>query len=657
MKREDIVVYIEGVAADLLPNAIVAPTIISGKVTTLSRRSVGYTNTIRFPYTEKNVKLFGFMQNEHSTSPIISTKLRCYVTSSGTQIFKGYIYIKETASGFVGNIYEPTLNFFEEVGDKVLSELNIVSVDDALNTSTGVTTWSDATMVARKKATEGLVAPFIDYGQINQADALTDVGAPGYYPCVYYHTVLEPIFKDLGYTYEGEIFSQDQYKKIIFGWSRDDFSFGGFFKNARQFEARVAVNQTFTDNDLINYSYTTRGLYGWGGKADSIYPANALYVPKGWDDRDFICDFVADFKFVVNSGNWILRIRRTVTGLNDFVIESETFGPGSYSHVLTAKETLVTVWNGSGTQEQWHVELGTSGVGPHSITILQGSRFYNIVDNKNQEAVTPKFLLQEILPDMKQEDLLIDFTMRFGILWDIVGKHIICRRIEDVIAGRYGVANWQNKQVEDGAKPISYDTDFAQVNKFTYVSTDPLYVNGSGDGSIDVPNNNLKEEEVIYNSPIWGTVTALISDSVSRVTNAARVLLHNAQPAEYPTKDNELAFDNPAGIRLLYVKDNGDTKPIQYGGQPQTTDYLVAYFSGGPYNMNYQEFIERNYNRLRRALQIPRTIPRRFNLTPADIGSYSPFKLVFNNNSYYLAEEIKEYRKGVPTQVTLFKVL
>jgi len=73
--------------------------------------------------------------------------------------------------------------------------------------------------------------------------------------------------------------------------------------------------------------------------------------------------------------------------------------------------------------------------------------------------------------------------------------------------------------------------------------------------------------------------------------------------------------------------------------------------------MNFQQFLDDAYQYFSLSLQSAKIVPRTYNLTEGDISSFSFLYPVFDKDSYFLVNTIKNYVSGKMTSVELFKIV
>lgn len=204
-----------------LSDAAIATSFQNGSIGDLATRNVSYSNAFKVPKSEKNRRIFGFADLTGSRYEQPYVKLPAIVLQNGIQIIKGTVVIRDAEEFFNINVYEILNEVFTSLGEKLLSELDFGDTP---------ITWNAAFVDSKRNASSGLVAPVIQYGQIDTGPTPPAIGTYPL-PSIYAKDVFEQIFEEAGYSLIGNFLSEDPYfSKLILAYSRPDFPGVNFTK-------------------------------------------------------------------------------------------------------------------------------------------------------------------------------------------------------------------------------------------------------------------------------------------------------------------------------------------------------------------------------------------------------------------------------------------
>ena len=200
--------YVDDQLVDLRANTVIAQTLQvydPGKVGSVT---TNYTSSIKAPRTFGNDQIFGYLGNSKTKSDVPYTSLGCRYQENGLPIIRnGRVIVSEVnEQDYSLQVFSGPWGFFEIIQDKTLWDLDF----DDLNGP-----WEQSDRDGYRNATTGILQALLDDGLLEslfppvitwQEDTIRS-------PQIYYHTVLEKVFSSFGFEYEGDIFTNDIYKK------------------------------------------------------------------------------------------------------------------------------------------------------------------------------------------------------------------------------------------------------------------------------------------------------------------------------------------------------------------------------------------------------------------------------------------------------------
>ena len=307
-----------------------------------------------------------------------------------------------------------------------------------------------------------------------------------------------------------------------------------------------------------------------------------------------------------------------------------------------------------------------------------------LTDNKYTQLILPyqaiewpgsSFTMDQLMPDLTQDQFIRHFSMGFGAMFRESDGDIQIRQFEELINDRLNAVNWTDKRATNLPDRIVYGfSNYAQRNIFNYA-------NDLLSGSIDIDNENLEPETTIYQSEFNATTNndfdlgngsyllrgdvIPIWDTPSIGTGGTTVI------TDFPPTQ---AFDNDPEPTLALVRSKYTPEPaILFDGNSRT-NYLVGYFNntdgGLPENQTTLAWDQTSslspfagigllnlyYPSLQDRISRAKTIERYYYLTLLDIAQLDLFRLVYDDGAYYFINRIVNFVPGKVTKVELFKV-
>jgi hypothetical protein len=288
-------IYLEGVALDLDKNVDIDFTYSIVDIEDFEKRTTTFSKTIYIPGTAHNNFLFGSYFDFNIENPYSSLennigvnfnplkKAFAKVTLDNIEIFVGVLRLLEIKSLNGEIIYECALfgslnNLFSVLGDKLLTDLNLVTFDQVYNLSNIQSSW----------ARTDYIYALGNYGKFKDGfDYKLDV--TNFRPTLFAREIFNRIMSEAGYTYNSEFWEENNLDKIILLNNEDNFT--------------IYINElggAFLENQTISNSYEPL-----------LFDDESLVN----DYIDFVPDGLGNYYIVNNSG---AEIKTTVRGQIDW---------------------------------------------------------------------------------------------------------------------------------------------------------------------------------------------------------------------------------------------------------------------------------------------------------------------------------------------------
>ena len=303
MKRVELIIGsgTNQISLDLTPNAIgIALQYSIDDIRNIEKKNSNYSKNITLPGTKINNDAFGNLFDVNSDftrfNPNLKKQARIVVDSS--PVLQGYLQLtavnKVNDVSLQGNkieysviVFDDSVDFFQTVGDKLLTDLDLSASDHLYNQTNIEYAWNNHT--------------FSDLYQY----PLLDKNTQGYEtidfkPCFYHKGLLLKIAEENGYSLEGSFLDNNlQYNKELIGWDGETPKLTDSQVLARQFKSNIPVS-AFTVGYYVKSDFLPL--------ADNItYPVNYEDVsplPLFDNTTTYFSDLFASYWEVSKSGRY-----------------------------------------------------------------------------------------------------------------------------------------------------------------------------------------------------------------------------------------------------------------------------------------------------------------------------------------------------------------
>ncbi len=493
------------VILDQFKNTVIAQNYETNNFGDISTRNGGFSNDFTLPLTANNDQALGFPSDINTTSRNPYKKVEAQLIDAGAVISIGYLRYKIVQNKTIQcAFFTDNTEWFNLIKDKNLVDLDLSDYDHE---------WKAFDITASFGNTSGYIYPVIDYGyyknqDIDSGSGDTEVFEYTMFPAMFVSSLIEQIFKDIGWNVSGELLSDERFQRMIQPFSAEEFS---------------------KDQELID-----------GGINDFI-ESGTPDLTVDLQSEDILFGGVSPVN-VDHNDNYILRLniawdytRSNPTGTLDVGLSIAVPNPLGGFLVINKEVSNVQdissfnyVWDIS-TQieaaiDQNYIRLITTDNLAPSININFGGGELGTLEvtSGNFELVPyvnylagDTIKMANTMPDISQADFLKYIFFSFGVVPqpNNYSKTIsldFFRTIEDNIPN---AVDWSNKL--DVSKNIS--TDFTQLlNSYSRVSLVKYEEDdndadlssyraetkkGFGQGQLDIDNEHLDPEKDIYTAP------------------------------------------------------------------------------------------------------------------------------------------------------------
>lgn len=231
-----------------------------------------YTKSLQLPNTQNNKTIFGYVTDmavdlghnyytNHSNSFNPNKKIQCWVLENTIPILQGHIQLTDFDINSIENntslnvtIYADNANFYIEMGDKLLTDIDFSEYSFTYSRTEIIGSWTNSTDAFKT----GKYFPLIDYGHgwtlddLNNS-ALYRLGVKDFLPAVYVKTIWDKVFSSNDYLCSsafagsGRTMPDPRFGNLIIPFNNQSFQTGPFFNQDKIFH--------------VGLSHTTIGQY------------------------------------------------------------------------------------------------------------------------------------------------------------------------------------------------------------------------------------------------------------------------------------------------------------------------------------------------------------------------------------------------------------
>lgn len=624
--------YVDNQIVDLYPSTVIAQTLQAFDPGRIGSVLTNYTSSLRVPITSNNKRIFRFLENSKSKSTVPYESLSVRYIENGLPIIRnGRIVLTEVNDEYVFNIYSGPWGFFERINTLKLWDLDFSDINGP---------WTQAARDSYRNATTGMLQALVDDGRLVQDDAasaptIENQGAVLKMPQIYYHTVLEKIFSSVGFEYEGDIFTDPIYKALAMPLA-NIYKDPRFLESFQFFAAAPGTQEIVDPVTETNVIFNRNVKQGSAGFYDGVseYTVVNSETPLAY----YRLVFNVSLTLIVTGGTVDIKLEATDN------LPQDILNVGSGNHVIQlihvglkdADVVKVTIVKNTGTPT---VEV-TSG-------LFYSETLSTSLNDEFFPSISQDFVyFQKLFEDINQVDFLREFCVRFGVQITQRDNKLQVRTFNAILDDLTG-PDWTQKR-HKGLNRIRYTfANYGQVNYLKApVDTEftPNMTEAYGDGSFEIPNENLKESQTVYTSLF------AVSEMVS--TFGVFMLKLNLEPSFAQVK-------RLPGNRLFFVRDTySDEPPVLYDAI-ERTDYKVGYYfdSQQDYEMSWQFFIANFYQKfVDRCLRNVRLIEREYNLSDLDVYQFNQQVPIYDNGERFLVTKISNRVSRRVAKVELLRI-
>ena len=470
---------------DQYKRTIIAQNFETNSFGDISTRNGGFSNDFTIPLTSKNRLALDFPEDLNNTSRNPYSKVDAQLVDQGSVIAIGYLRYK-----IVNNDKEIRVGFFADntqwfnlIKDKKMTDIDLSDYDHVWNRGVIAST-------IQLDKTEGFTYPLIDYGFFRDQDLATNdvIQSNQMFPSIFVHTIVEKLYKDIGWTVTGNLLTDNLYQRMIQPFSSEDF-----VHSKTNLDSRIT-------NEVVTFVPTAP-------------PVSTGDYPVIIEDGFYTVTANLDIAITGSSSNVTIKFKNNGVDFDNetFFITSgvtNTITINSNEVGLITSDQVTLEFSGSATTIQL---ISTSSLTMNPVVEM------NVGDTVNMSAT---------MPDMLQSDFLKYIFFSFGIVPQAnnYSKEINLDFFNNVKDNIPIADDWSDKI--DLSKRYSNDftkllNNYSRKSKMVYLEDDDddelkAYKAETtqifGEGVLDIDNDHLDPEKDIYESPYSSMINILSFD-------------------------------------------------------------------------------------------------------------------------------------------------
>lgn len=620
---------------DLSKGSAIAITSQLNDLHELRDRQAARSNQFKAPATANNIRILENAGLVQSTTRIPYRRNDAKIIKNGVEVLsRGYAILDGVDKDFNITIYSALIDLMEALGDQRLSDLDFSLWDHTFDLDT---------VYNSRTNDDGYIYTVIDYN--NDSTYLDNfynqMLVNRNMPCFYVHTIIEKIFEQAGVTYDGAVFTNQKYLRMLLQLGTEDFNHPDAWSETYKMKAYNTIDQTVVGTDGI-----VGRFFQFPDDSVSGYDPAGIWSTYQYTKTSVIAKFKLHLDVVINSGSFDTEIRQ---GPGTVVYTFPTIsGTGVYD--LESPEQIIgfaanpTVFNPGQT------------LGSDSMTLKAGS--YVEVEYVKTLLFGTDVNVSAIMPDMTQKEFLKAILAHIFVGIPSINPYTnvyTVKQFKEIVQDIPNSVDWSDKlHNEPDSWKLEYRIgSYAKKNHFKY-SVDDDVEEGYADGYFSIDDETLPPETTILTLPFAP------SDWVPRFQYAKIPMVQKWEDAEYTQiklKPRIFLLDREAvaAAPILQYKDGvnvpkdlNDNVPYCHFIHPDLTENLG--FDDSILADEYTELID--------ALARVKKLTAEFYLTANDINELDHYKPIYlwQFSSYFYLNKVINYKGEGLTKVELIRL-
>ncbi len=686
-------VFLNGNLIDISDSEIITFTKSVFDINNLSFRKGTYSNTFKIPKTQKNKLVLQSSEIVNSSNDEPYTVILFRAVVEGVETINGVAeLIDSDEENYSLSVKSDNGNFFKEI-----KELSLQDISEELESLDH--TYSATEVNARRDVDSGLVYPNVDYGWFERA-TLGNQPYDFFYPALYFKFVIDTAINKIGYKQIGNFWGRSPYSTLAL-MAKNIVSDASFFEVSYGIESGfnffiTRSTELFTDRFIVSSALNfveensdDNGLYK-DTDLDLGYTVFAYNIPFAFDSNTTWETTLNGLGFINSSvvGNYrdekieraqlIFKLQLYNKVTDTFIETSVQFNHIFYeaTYVLIASDPEFVVER---TSETFLPEIQISDINtnPSGLNAIgaDGNDYVLLWDIQVQTDTNEFFAVSEY-DSLDQISVELDFGLKqitggdptlmstvnsfdnvnignmllyvsnvtgtFPLI-DEALKTVRMIEYDTIKRNKTNALDWSNKIDLSEKGNVSFKLNYAKRNLFKYENDEAdvwlLKLVDYGQGSINLSNENAREERTMYQAPF--SLCAVDSSF-----NNSRTIGKIFTGEKYFFNGNTYELDPEASV--------GGFKNRVVNLSRSTSDLIQitgADAVGGNYEVNnapilFDRVIQTKYNLIKDILNKTKVVNQAFRINSVDYEQFDFTKPVFVSyyNDIFLVNEITQFK-------------
>lgn len=601
----------------------------------IAKVKASHTNSFSVPKTYNNVRIFQGLGLMGSESNIPYEKIPATIKENGFDVVRnGWLNVVETSDKYKINIIDGAIDFFKEIeniniGDLDLSEINHTkTLESVINSFTN----------------EYYRYIIGDYNGKNLAgEDFQDFNIDYQVPSARYKYLIEKIFQSFGWSFDGSIFSNEDYLNYWVTFPKATFS-----EDTEPTLIAKLNKGDFIDTSPILKSpntYKFVGVESWDSSNidEGSLINNWKFVAPEANQYFINIKSRGYFRRKASNINLILNVPFQISVLKNGellgqplnVFNTDDFYHTTYFGMLQSGDVIDFEYTGNAT-----LSLGQT---PISLNL----QFTEVNISRSPNA---NISFTDEFKDFKITDFFNDFLRRFGLTMvaDNDSRTLHFYTLQERL-NRSNTIDWSRKFVRR-TKEVYVTGSYAQNNYFKqkYNSENQDF----SDGVLVINNKNLPNEKTIYTSPFYSR-TNIISDFLA---SNFTYPIWEKEPKENDGQV-EISYKGLSG-RWYMIKDKPIVNTIKLTSELTGSSEIVnEYPVLDGHNTHYSDLTPIYYNGYQTLLNSYKIHEMEFVITELDRINLDFTKPIYveAEGSYYLLNKVT-FETDKPSKVEAIKI-
>lgn len=626
-----------------------ARTLQVNDLVSLDNRQTNFTKNIKIPKTPSNVLALDFLGvvGNNSNLPYQRNTVKYFVGNEAI-IYDGWGVINETNAFYYLTIYDGNIDLYKAIENTTLGNLDLSGLTHSKTLSNVVNSFSGTTLPYKY-----ILA---DYnGQSTYISTISGVtgntiNIDYLVPSVKVSYLWDKIFEKYGYTYDGTIFSNEDFTNLWLTYPKA-IEFVGTTSN-------IYINENTRFQSFASTYDGVNSLYFYSDGTASTNNLDSVI-----SDKHFKVTETGSYKIeitgeIIPTGNdgslsgvkcdiWLVKNSQSISNANDTtpiaLLKSDVGGDYTIYYVvdssaiigLNASDTFsIIIRRNDGKNLRYVTEKSSNKLKINVVKVEGGSVDFN-----------------QTLIDFSTKDFLNEINQRFGlsIFKDKYTNNYSFKTLAEIINSTDPI-DWTDKFQSVESEKYIYGS-YAQKNllKYKYNDTNGTY----NDGFINIDNTNLSDSKTIIQSKIYSPESNF-SNELGFVSNIYKIWnkeVNNTGTVNYKSLENR--------FHLLRSTPKSFASTTRIGSFALAS---VQTFSSAPVEtfsrLPFQDIVSNYYPDISKILNKSKIIIANVNLKYTDISDFDFTRLYFIKQlgGYFLVNKIVNFQIGKTTKVEMIKV-